>query len=154
MNDQELPFPDRPAILRFDPDWGLVFLAWLVASVSTLGSLFFSFVLEFAACDLCWYQRICLFPLVVLLARALFPLDLHVVRYALPLTAAGWLLAAYHNLLFIGIIPASMQPCVKGVSCTEDYLELFGFLSIPLLSLLSFTALMCILVALKRKSLA
>ena len=68
-------------------------------------------------------------------------------------TAAGWLLAAYHCLLYAKLIPASMQPCGKGVSCTEEYLELFGFLSIPALSLISFTALMSILIALKRRRL-
>ena len=135
-----------------DPDWTLLFLAWLIATASTLGSLFFSNVMEFAPCVLCWYQRICLFPLVIILAQGLFPLDRQVIRYALPLTAAGWLLAAYHNLLYAGIIPASMQPCGKGVSCTEEYIELFGFLSIPLLALLAFTVLMAILITLKKRS--
>ncbi len=136
-----------------DPDWTLLFLAWLIATASTLGSLFFSNVMEFAPCVLCWYQRICLFPLVIILAQGLFPLNRQVIRYALPLTAAGWLLAAYHNLLYAGIVPASMQPCSKGVSCTEEYIELFGFLSIPLLALLAFTVLMAILITLKRRSL-
>ena len=145
--------PQHPVSGESDPDWILLFLAWLIATVSTLGSLFFSNVMEFAPCVLCWYQRICLFPLVILLARGLFPLDRQVVRYALPLTAVGWLLAAYHNLLYAGVIPASMQPCSKGVSCTEEYIELFGLLSIPLLALLSFTALMGILITLKKRSL-
>lgn len=141
----------RLAKRALDPDWGLLFLAWLVASVSTLGSLFFSEVMEFAPCALCWYQRICLFPLVVILGRALFPLDPGVASYALPLAAAGWLLAAYHNLLYAGIVPAGLRPCGRGVSCTEDYVELFGVLSIPMLALLSFTALSVILITLKRR---
>ena len=135
-----------------DSDWILVFVCWLIASVSSLGSLFFSYVMEFTPCVLCWYQRICLFPLVIVLARGLFPLDRHVVKYALPLAAAGWLLAAYHSLLYAGIVPASLQPCSKGVSCTEEYVELLGFLSIPMLSMLSFTALLGILIALKRRN--
>ena len=135
-----------------DPNWALLFIAWLIVFTSTLGSLFFSYVMEFAPCVLCWYQRVCLFPLVIILARGLFPFDLHVVKYALPLTACGWLLAAYHNLLHAQLIPADMQPCVKGVSCTEEYLELFGFLSIPLLSLISFTTLILILITLQRRS--
>ena len=145
---------EQSTILGVDPDWGLVFLSWLIATVSTLGSLFFSNVMEFAPCVLCWYQRICLFPLVIVLARGLFPLDLQVVKYALPLTVVGWLLAAYHNLIYVGIVPENLQPCSKGVSCTENYLELFGFLSIPLLALLSFTLLTCILIVLKKRSLA
>ena len=153
MNSPQPPDPGRSSLWGSDPDWTLLFVAWLIATVSTLGSLFFSNVMEFAPCILCWYQRICLFPLVIILARGLFPLDRQVTRYALPLTAVGWLLAAYHNLLYAGVVPASMQPCSKGISCTEEYIELFGFLSIPLLALLAFTALMCILIALKKRSL-
>ena len=141
-----------PSFLGLDPDWTLIFLGWLIACMSTLGSLFFSYVMEFAPCILCWYQRICLFPLVIILARGLFPLDRHVIKYALPLAAMGWLLAAYHNLLYAELIPADMQPCGRGISCTEEHIELFGFLSIPLLSLISFTTLVSILIILQRRS--
>ncbi len=133
--------------------WNLLFLCWLVAGISTTGSLFFSYVMEFAPCVLCWYQRIFLFPLVLILAVGLFPLDKKVVKYALPLAAAGWLTAAYHNLLYAGIIPESIQPCSQGVSCTEEYINLFGFLSIPVLSLLSFTTIITLLfIFYRRKS--
>jgi disulfide bond formation protein DsbB len=141
----------EPSTGELDRDWILLFLCWLICAGSTLGSLFFSYVMEFPPCVLCWYQRICLFPLVIILGRALFPHDRSVVKYALPLTAAGWLLAAYHNLLYAGIVPDGMQPCTQGVSCTEEYLE-FGFLSIPLLAMLSFTLLMGIMIVLKRRS--
>ena len=143
--------PEHAKVLGIDPDWGLLFLAWLVASASTLGSLFFSLVMEFAPCPLCWYQRICLFPLVIILARGLFPFDRSVVKYAVPLAVAGWLVSAYHNLIYVGVIPESMQPCSKGVSCSEEYLD-FGFLSIPLLALISFTALVLMLTILKRRN--
>ena len=139
------------SVRELDPDWTLLFSAWLVAFASTLGSLFFSSVMDFAPCMLCWYQRICVFPLVVILARGLFPFDRSVVKYALPLAGIGWLLAAYHNLLHVGWIPADLQPCAKGVSCTEEYIELFGILSIPALALISFTAQMSILIVLKRR---
>ena len=132
-----------------DRDWGLLFTAWLVATTATAGSVFFSSVMGFAPCVLCWYQRIFLFPLVVILAIGLFPLDRGVVRYALPLASLGWLVAAYHNLVYAGVVPESLQPCTRGVSCTEEYLELFGFLSIPMLSLLGFTALVGILALLR-----
>ena len=66
------------------------------------------------------------------------PFDKSVVKYALPLATAGWLTAMYHTLLYSGIIPESMQPCTQGVSCTEEYINLFGFVTIPMLSLLSF----------------
>ena len=132
--------------------WNILFLCWLVAGVSTMGSLFFSYIMEFAPCVLCWYQRIFLFPLVLILAVGLFPLDKKVVKYALPLAAIGWLTAAYHNLLYAGIIPESIQPCSQGVSCTEEYINLFGFLSIPMLSLLSFTTIIALLVIFYRRT--
>jgi disulfide bond formation protein DsbB len=132
--------------------WNILFLCWLVVSVSVLGSLFFSYVMEFPPCVLCWYQRIFLFPLVLILAVGLFPLDKKVVKYALPLAVAGWLTAAYHNLLYVGIIPESIQPCSKGVSCTEEYINLFGFLSIPMLSLLSFTTIIALLIIFYRRT--
>ena len=132
-------------------NWTLLFVAWLIACVSTLGSLFFSYVMDFAPCALCWYQRIFLFPLVVILARGLFPLDLQATKYALPLVAIGWSLAVYHSLLYAEWIPADMQPCTQGIPCTEVYIKLFGFLSIPHLSLIAFTALLIIMIALQRR---
>lgn len=131
-------------------NWSILFLAWFVASASTLGSLFFSYVMEFAPCVLCWYQRIFLFPLVLVLAAGLFPFDRRAIKFALPLAIAGWLTAFYHNLLYAGIIPESLQPCSQGVSCTEEYIELFGFMTIPMLSLLSFSTIAALLIILKR----
>jgi disulfide bond formation protein DsbB len=132
--------------------WNILFLCWLVSSVSAMGSLFFSYVMEFAPCVLCWYQRIFLFPLVIILAVGLFPIDKSVVKYALPLAIAGWLTAAYHNLLYAGIVPESIQPCSQGVSCTEEYIDLFGFLSIPMLSLISFSTIIALLIILKMRT--
>ena len=132
--------------------WNILFLCWLVSSVSAMGSLFFSYVMEFAPCVLCWYQRIFLFPLVIILAVGLFPIDKSVVKYALPLAIAGWLTAAYHNLLYAGIVPENIQPCSQGVSCTEEYIDLFGFLSIPMLSLLSFSTIIALLIILKMRT--
>lgn len=136
-----------------DVNWILLFLCWLLVSVSTTGSLFFSYVLEFEPCVLCWYQRIFLFPLVLILAAGLFPaFDRSVIRYALPLAIAGGLTAFYHTLLYAGIIPKSIQPCSQGVSCTEKYIELFGFVSIPMLSFIAFLTVFTLLIILKRRS--
>ncbi len=133
-------------------NWTILFLCWLLVSVSTTGSLFFSYVLEYEPCVLCWYQRICLFPLVLILGAGLFPLDKNVVRYALPLAIAGGVIAFYHTLLYGGIIPENIQPCSKGVSCTEKYIELFGFVSIPMLSFFAFSTIVALLLVLKRRT--
>ncbi len=151
----ELPIPTMTSApsppTTHDRDWALLFMSWLVATVSTLGSLFFSHVMGFAPCVLCWYQRICLFPLVLILAAGLFPFDRRVVRYALPLAIVGWLIAAYHNLIAAGVIPEALQPCSQGVSCSEEYIALFGFLTIPILSLLAFSLITALLTVLWRR---
>ena len=134
-------------------NWTLLFLCWLLVSVSMTISIFFSSVLEYEPCVLCWYQRICLFPLVLILAAGLFPsFDKNVVKFALPLAIAGGLTALYHTLLYGGIIPESIQPCSKGVSCTEKYFELFGFISIPMLSFFAFSTIVVLLLVLKRRT--
>lgn len=119
--------------------WTPVFAAWLVAAVSTLGALFLSEVVGIAPCVLCWYQRVFMFPLVVVLAVGMFPFDPRVTRYALPLAAGGWLIALYHVLLTQGVIPATMAPCTQGIPCSQVEAVWFGFVTIPLLSLVSFT---------------
>jgi disulfide bond formation protein DsbB len=109
--------------------------------------------MEYQPCVLCWYQRICLFPLILILAAGLFPVfDKSVIKYALPLSMAGGLTAFYHSLLYAGIIPESIQPCSQGVSCTEKYFELFGFVSIPMLSFFAFSTLVILLIILKRRT--
>jgi len=134
-------------------NWSILFLCWFLVSVSATISLFFSSVLEYEPCVLCWYQRICLFPQVLILAAGLFPaFDKSVIKFALPLTIAGGLTAFYHTLLYAGIIPENLQPCSKGVSCTEEYFELFGFVSIPMLSFLAFSTLTALLFVLKRRT--
>jgi disulfide bond formation protein DsbB len=134
-----------------EPSWIFVFAAWLIASVSTLGSLFFSEIMGFAPCVLCWYQRICMYPLVVILAVALFPLDRNVVRYALPLSVLGVLLALFHLLLVAGLIPESIKPCVQGIPCSEVQIEWFGFVTIPLLSGVSFLVITTLLILAHRR---
>jgi len=125
--------------------WMLIFGCWLIATVSTLGSLFFSEVMELVPCVLCWYQRIFMFPLAVILLVGLLPPDKNVVRYALPIAAIGLLFTVYHCLLYFGFIPENLQPCSQGVSCADEGMELFGFLPIPLLSLASFLTMIILL---------
>jgi disulfide bond formation protein DsbB len=125
--------------------WYLLFGAWLVAAIATLGSLFLDKALGMAPCSLCWFQRVFMYPLAIVLLVGLLPLDRRVIRYALPLAGLGWLLAYYHLLIHAGIIPESLQPCGVGPSCSQDELNLFGFVSIPMLSLLAFTTVIGLL---------
>jgi len=83
---------------------------------------------------------------------AMFPLDGNVIRYALPIAVIGWGASVYHYLLYSGYIPENLQPCSQGVSCTEVKLELLGFITIPMLSILSFTAIIALLLVLKKRT--
>ena len=130
-----------------DAAWLLVFACWLVATLATLGALFFSEVMELPPCVLCWYQRIFMFPLVILLPLGLFPFDPRIVRYALPLVLAGWGISVFQVLLVAGVIPEAIRPCTKGVPCSEVQIEWLGFVNIPLLSFLAFTTMAALLAA-------
>ena len=132
--------------------WTLVFSGWLIAAVSTLGALFLGEVMGFAPCVLCWYQRIFMFPLVFVLGAGLFPFDPRVVRYALPLALMGWAVALFHVLLIAGIIPESATPCTQGVPCSQVEAIWFGFVTIPLLSVASFSVIIAALVAAHQSS--
>lgn len=125
--------------------WMLVFASWLLAAVATLGSLFFSEVMKFPPCILCWYQRICMYPLVLILLAGLFPFNKSVLRFSTPLTMVGWGIAIYHNLLYYKILPESAAPCVQGISCTTVQIEWFGFITIPFLSLVGFSSILILL---------
>jgi len=127
-------------------EWALGFSAWLIASAATLGALFFGEVMELPPCSLCWYQRVFMFPMALILPFALFPFDRNVVRAVLPLAGIGGLLASAHVLLVAGIIPERIAPCQQGVPCSETVIEWFGFVTIPLLSLVAFTAIGVLLI--------
>ena len=135
----------RPVNPSIDTGWTLVFLSWLMASVSTLAALFLGEVMGHTPCVLCWYQRICMFPLVLILAAGLFPYDRRVVRYALPLALTGWLLALFHWGVASGLIPERVTPCSQGVPCSVEPITWFGFVTLPLLSVLSFSAIVALL---------
>lgn len=135
------------ALRRTGPTtWTLIFGAWLVAGIATLGALFFSEVMQLPPCVLCWYQRIFMFPLALILPIGLFPLDRKVIRYTLPLAALGWMFAVFHLLLIAGIIPESIKPCTQGVPCSEKGIEWLGFVTIPLLSAAASTMIIILLV--------
>lgn len=131
---------------RRNVGWPLVFASWTIASVSTLGALFFSEVMQLPPCVLCWYQRIFMFPLVLILAVGLFPFNGDVFRFAIPLGIGGWLVALFHVLLVAGVIPEAIKPCSQGVPCSEAQLQWLGFLNIPILSFLAFSTMNALLV--------
>jgi disulfide bond formation protein DsbB len=127
-----------------------IFLAFLVSLVATLGSLFFSQIMNFIPCSLCWYQRIFMYPLVFLfLINLLFPDD-KIFKYSFPLVFIGWSISIYHNLLMYKIIPEDLSPCVQGVPCSTVYINWLGFITIPLLSFFAYTIILILLIILKK----
>jgi len=123
------------------------YAAWAIALAGLVGSLLLSEVLEFPPCELCWYQRIALYPLVVIIGIGIAYRDAGWRRYAMVLTVIGLAIAVYHNLLYYGIIPEEITPCTEGVPCNARQLELFGFITIPLMSLGSFAViLLCLII--------
>jgi disulfide bond formation protein DsbB len=123
-----------------------LYVAWVIALTGMVGSLFFSEVMQFPPCVLCWYQRIAMYPLVFVIGAGIVLSDIRVKYYALPLCLAGLAVAFYHNLLYYGVIPETLTPCTQGVSCSAAQLELLGFITIPLLSLGAFVVMaLCLL---------
>ena len=129
----------------------LPYLAWVIALVGMVGSLFFSVVMELPPCDLCWYQRVAMYPLVFILATGIILGDRRMKAYALPFAVTGLAISVYHNLLYYGFITEALTPCSEGVSCTAVQLELFGFITIPLMTLAAFVIILCCLLIYRPK---
>ncbi len=124
----------------------LPYLAWVIALVATVGSLFFSEVMGLPPCVLCWYQRIAMYPLVVIIGSGVVMQDSRMKYYALPLCLSGLVISIYHNLLYYGIVSESIIPCTAGISCTSRQIEWLGFITIPLMALAAFVSLgVCLL---------
>ena len=93
--------------------WVLMFVCWFVSLVATTGSLFFSQVMGYSPCVLCWYQRIAMYPLLLIFSISLVKETKETDLFALPLSIIGLLIALYHNLIQWEIIPEAASPCVQ-----------------------------------------
>ena len=125
----------------------LPYAAWIMALLSAAGSLFFSEVMDLPPCVLCWYQRIAMYPLVVIIDIDIATSDPRMRIYALPFAIVGLGIAIYHNLLYYGIIPEAITPCTEGVPCNALQIEWLGFITIPLMGLAAFIVItLCLLI--------
>jgi disulfide bond formation protein DsbB len=111
--------------------------AFVVATMATLGSLYFSEIVHLEPCRLCWYQRIAMYPLVVILGIAAWRRDDRVFRYAAPIAAIGAAISVYHYLLewFPWLDSGT---CSATVPCTVVWFRELGFVSLPYLALSAF----------------
>lgn len=115
-------------------------LAWLIATVATLGSLYYSEIAHLPPCTLCWYQRIAMYTLPVVLGIATIRRDRDVWRYVLPVALIGGAIAAYHYV--VEWSPALTSGfCTGAVPCDVAWFRTFGFISIPYMALSGFAAI-------------
>lgn len=122
----------------------VLWLAFAVASTATAGSLYLSEVAGFIPCTLCWYQRIAMYPLAILLGIAARREDAGVRRYVVPLAAVGALIAGYHVALQrLPGLPSGA--CSLDSPCTAIYVERFGFVTIPVMALIGFVAILALM---------
>ncbi|MFN4156691.1 MAG: disulfide bond formation protein B [Paracoccaceae bacterium] len=121
-------------------------VAFLIALAATLGALFIGEVLGQMPCNLCWYQRIAMFPLVPILGLSLWRGDGMARTYGLPLVLAGLVLAGWHSGLYLELFPETVAPCTRdGASCSGPAQIILG-LPIPYLSLAAFAAILACLI--------
>ena len=120
--------------------WGYeLWLAFVVAAVATAGSLFFSEIAHFVPCELCWYQRICMYPLSITTLLAALLNDHRVARYLLPFPVVGAGVSTYHLLVENGVIKQT-QACLVSApgGCATKWINEFGYVTIPTLALTGF----------------
>jgi disulfide bond formation protein DsbB len=113
-----------------------------------LGSLYFSEVRDFLPCEFCWYQRIAMYPLAVILLIATVRRDRKIIPYALTLSTLGAAISVYHYQL--QLFPGQGSSCGLDASCAYKWIEVFGFVTIPTLALGSFLLISMLLLTTPR----
>ncbi|WP_246939056.1 disulfide oxidoreductase [Bacillus pinisoli] len=120
----------------------LFFMAWAVSVIATVGSLFFSEIMLFIPCELCWYQRIFMYPLALLMGIGLIKKEYEQLSlYVLPFSIIGGCISFYHYLIQKVEFLASTSISCGVVPCTGQYINWFGFITIPFLALTAFTTI-------------
>lgn len=121
-------------------------IGFLVALFATLFSLVYSEIIGFPPCELCWYQRVFLFPQVFLFGVALWEKNKKIVRYSIPLISVGFVISVYQNFVYYFGDKGNLPCDASGVSCYKQLVSEFGgYISIPMLSLTSFLVILALL---------
>jgi disulfide bond formation protein DsbB len=116
----------------------LLFSAWAVSVIAMFGSLYFSEIRQYEPCVLCWYQRILMYPFVVILGIAYMKKDYKISLYSMVLSSIGAGISFYHYLLQKVSFLADTAPTCGRVPCTGQYINWLGFITIPFLALIAF----------------
>jgi disulfide bond formation protein DsbB len=142
-----LLFSQNEKVISFFSKNAILF-SLIVALSATLGSLFYSEVIGFEPCKLCWFQRIFMYPQTILLAIALWKKnEILAVYNSLTLSVIGFIIAGYHYLLQIGVAPE--LPCSAigySVACSQRFVMEFGYITIPMMALTAFSLIIVFMV--------
>lgn len=136
----------KNALAKFFSKNGILF-AFIVATVATLGSLFYSEVAHYQPCELCWFQRIFMYPQTILLAIAWKKKYAGIALYSLVLSIIGGSISAYHYLMQLGAVPS--LPCAAvgiSVSCSQRFVLTYGYITIPMMALSAFVLIAAIFI--------
>jgi disulfide bond formation protein DsbB len=126
----------------------LITLAWMVALTAMAGSLFFSAGVGFVPCHLCWYQRIMMYPLVLVLGVGVVRSDPSVWKFAIPLPLVGVLISTYH--VVVQLRPSvQLTQCEASAPCSARYVAVFGFVSIPVMAGAAFLLIAALLLTVR-----
>ncbi len=130
----------------------VLFISFIVALIAMSGSLFYSEIAGYEPCKLCWYQRILMYPLVIIFGIALWKKDNLVRRYAIPLSVIGIAIASYHYALQLGLVDSSSCSAISGaVSCAKTYTMNYGYITIPMMALSAFALIFALMAISKDK---
>lgn len=129
-----------------------IYFAWIVSLIATFGSLYFSEILGFIPCTLCWYQRIMMYPLIIVLGIASYRNQSDIIPYVLPLSILGGLISLWHyaqqKIPFLG----QVIQCKVGVPCNASYINWLGFVTIPLLAFIAFALITVFLLIVRTRA--
>jgi len=117
---------------------------FVVALVATLGSLFYSNYAGFDPCSLCWFQRIFMYPEVILLGLAIIKKDEKIIDYSLALSLIGLVISIYHNNIIIKGLHSTF--CTISEPCTINYVLEYGYITIPMMALTAFSLISVLLI--------
>ncbi len=119
----------------------LLLAQFLISLTAIFGSLFFSEIMKFPPCNLCWYQRLFIYPIALIILSGLYLDSKETNKFLTPFIFFGLIISVYHNLVYYKIIQI-IVPCTESAPCMAQQLNYLGFVTIPLLSLLAFVALL------------
>lgn len=120
------------------------YLALAPALAALLGSLYYSEVAGFIPCTLCWYQRILMYPLTLIILVGIFKQDEYLPNYVLPFSILGMGVSTYHYLIEKGVLEQSTS-CAVGVPCNVSWVNYFGFITIAFMALTAFVMITVIM---------